>query len=233
MTDQPNVTLYTYFRSSCSARLRIALNYKSIPYTSIPINLLKDEQHSAPYNTTINPSSTVPSLIIRPGAGATNPTNDTVTVTQSLAALEYLEEAFPDKPALLPPVSDPVGRAHVRTLASIIACDVQPVTNLRILKRVGALGVDRTAWSKDLVIEGLAAYEALASQTAGKFSVGDKLTVADLCLLPAVWGAERVGLGLEAFPTVKRVAEALEGEDCVKKGHWRTQEDTPEEFRLT
>lgn len=231
MTDQPNVTLYTYFRSSCSARLRIALDYKSIPFTSIYINLLKGEQHSAPYNTTINPSSAVPSLIIKPGAGAG--TTDTVTITQSMAALEYLEEAFPDKPALLPPASDPAGRAHVRTLASIIACDVQPVTNLRILKRVGALGVDRTEWSKDLVVEGLAAYEALASKTAGKFSVGDQLTLADLCLLPAVWGAERIGLGLEDYPTVKRIAETLEGEDCVKRGHWRTQEDTPEEFRLT
>lgn len=229
MTDRPGVTLYTYFRSSCSARLRIALNYKSIPYTSIPINLLKDEQHSAPYNTTINPSSAVPSLIIKPGPGTT----DTVTITQSMAALEYLEEAFPDKPALLPPASDPTARAHVRTLASIIACDVQPVTNLRILKRVGALGVDRTAWSKDLIVEGLTAYEALASKTAGKFSVGDQLTVADLCLLPGVWGAERIGLGLDAYPTVKRIAEALEKEDSVKKGHWRTQEDTPEEFRLS
>ncbi|KAK5682895.1 hypothetical protein LTS12_029188 [Elasticomyces elasticus] len=148
-----------------------------------------------------------------------------------MAALEYLEEAFPNKPALLPPASDVTGRAHVRTLASIIACDVQPVTNLRILKRVGALGVDRAAWSIDLFLEGLAAYEALASKTAGRFSVGDHMTVADLCLLPAVWGAERVGLGLDDFPTVKRVAEALEGEDCVKRGHWRTQEDTPEEFR--
>ena len=225
MTDPAtNITLYTYFRSSCSARLRIALAYKSIPYTSIPINLLKDEQHSHTYGT-VNPSSTVPSMIVEHG-------QNTVTITQSLAALEYLEEKFPSSASLLPPVSDIEARTDVRNLALIIACDVQPVTNLRILKRVGAVGVDRTAWSKDLVVEGLAAYEAIASRTARAFSVGDTITLADVCLVPAAWGAERVGVDLARFPTVKRIVERLEGEECVRKAHWRTQEDTPEEFRL-
>lgn len=219
----PKVTLYTYFRSSCSARLRIALALKSIPYTPIPINLLKGEQSST-QNTTVNPSATVPTLIIE------QPNQPATTITQSLAALEYLDEAFPNCP-LLPPPFKPALRALVRTLSSIIACDIQPVTNLRILKRVAPFGVDRAAWSKDLIEDGFAAYESLASQSAGEFSVGDAVTMADVCLIPAVWGAERAGVDLGRYPTIKRVAEALEREDAVRVGHWTTQADTPEEFR--
>ncbi|KAI9046291.1 maleylacetoacetate isomerase MaiA [Aspergillus affinis] len=221
----PQITLYTYFRSSCSARLRIALALKNLPYTAIPINLLKDEQHSTT-NTTLNPSATVPTLLIKSE-------NNTVKITQSLAALEYLDETFPDTASsLLPPTSDPSARALVRTLSHIIACDVQPVTNLRILKRVAPLGVDRGAWSKELIEDGFRAYEAIAEKSAGRFSVGDEVTMADVCLIPAVWGAQRVGVELERYPTIDRVARGLEEVEAVKLGHWRNQEDTPEEFRV-
>ncbi|KAL4978647.1 glutathione S-transferase [Aspergillus desertorum] len=229
-STDPKVTLYTYFRSSCSARLRIALALKSIPYTSIPINLLKNEQSSTK-NTAVNPSSTVPTLIIEHPNHIQSP--KTIKITQSLAALEYLDEAFPDRPnPLLPHPSDPQQRALVRSLASIIACDIQPVTNLRILQRVAPFGVDRAAWSKDLIEAGFVAYETIARGSAGRFSVGDTMTMADVCLIPAVWGAERAGVDLEQYPTIKRVAEALERESAVKQGHWRTQQDTPEEFRI-
>ncbi|KAL4922293.1 Maleylacetoacetate isomerase [Aspergillus aurantiobrunneus] len=227
MATDPKVTLYTYFRSSCSARLRIALALKSIPYTSIPINLLKNEQ-AGTQNTTVNPSAAVPTLIIDHQHQNQSP----VTITQSLAALEYLEEAFPThNPQLLPPASDPSQRALIRTLSSIIACDIQPVTNLRILKRVAPFGVDRAAWSKDLIEDGFTAYETIAAHSAGKFSVGDTITMADVCLIPAVWGAERAGVDLSAFPTIQRVAGALEKEGAVREGHWTMQGDTPEEFR--
>ncbi|PLB55565.1 maleylacetoacetate isomerase [Aspergillus steynii IBT 23096] len=225
-----SITLYTYFRSSCSARLRIALALKNLPYAAIPINLLKDEQHSA--QNTINPSATVPTLIISSSSPNSTTNNTEVTITQSLAALEYLEEAFPATPSLLPPVTDPSTRALVRTLSHIIACDVQPVTNLRILKRVAPFGVDRAAWSKELIEDGFRAYEALAVGAAGKFSVGDAITMADVCLIPAVWGAQRVGVDLGMYPTIERVARNLEEVEAVKVGHWRTQEDTPEEFRV-
>lgn len=222
MTD---ITLYTYFRSSCSARLRIALHLKQIPFTPVFVNLLRDEQ-STPAHRAINPSATVPALVIQRGSAAP------VTITQSLAALEYLDEAFPDKgPTLLP--SDPESRALVRTLASIIACDVQPVTNLKILKRVAPLGADRAAWSKDLIEDGLRAYEAVVTSSAGRFSVGDRITFADLCLVPAAWGAERVGVDLGQFPVTSAIVQNLESEDAVRKGHWRTQPDTPEEFRVS
>lgn len=223
----PKVTLYTYFRSSCSARLRIALNLKSIPYTPIAVNLLKGEQ-SSPENRALNPSGTVPTLIVE------HPSKDPVTITQSLAALEYLEEITPaSSHALLPPASNPEARAVVRTLAHIMSCDVQPVTNLRILKRVAPFGLDRAAWSKELIEDGFRAYEAIAAKTAGVFSVGDSITMADVCLLPAVWGAERAGVKVEEFPTIHRVAQRLEEEDAVKRAHWRTQPDTPEEFRVS
>ncbi|KAL5339444.1 glutathione S-transferase [Aspergillus crustosus] len=224
----PSINLYTYFRSSCSARLRIALELKSIPYTSTPINLLKNEQ-SGPRNTSVNPSATVPTLII---TYPNSPEREPVKITQSLAALEYLDEAFPNLPRLLPSPSQPETRALVRTLANIVSCDIQPVTNLRILKRVAPFGVDRAAWSKELIEDGLYAYESIVKESAGVYSVGDEITVADLCLIPAIWGAERVGVDLTVFPTVKRIAEALEGVEAVRKGHWRTQEDTPEELRV-
>ena len=189
----PKVTLHTYFRSSCSARLRIALALKQIPYNPIYINLLKNEQSSSK-NSDVNPSSTVPTLIIS-DPNQDGQDQEPVVITQSLAALEYLDEAYPTfGPALLPPLSKPKERAIARTLAQIVSCDIQPVTNLRILTRVAPFGADRTSWSKDLIETGFEAYEKLALKSAGKFSVGDEISMADLCLVPAVWGAERVGL---------------------------------------
>lgn len=220
------ITLHTYFRSSCSARLRIALHLKNIPFTPVYVNLLKGEQ-SSPAHLSINPSGTVPTLVVQ------RDSKDPVVITQSLAALEYLEDAFPDKgPALLPPTSDPERRALVRTLSQIIGCDIQPVTNLRILKRVAPMGADRAGWSKDLIEDGLRAYEAIVAKSAGKFSVGDNITIADLCLIPAAWGAERVGVDLRAFPVTSSIVKNLEEEEAVKLGHWTTQDDTPEELRV-
>ncbi|KAJ5596185.1 hypothetical protein N7450_002643 [Penicillium hetheringtonii] len=217
------VTLYTYFRSSCSARLRIALHLKQIPFNPVFINLLRDEQSSESHRA-INPSGTVPALVIQKNSGTP------VTITQSLAALEYLDEAYPQTPKILP--NDPETRALVRTLAQIIGCDIQPVTNLRILKRVASLGADRAVWSKDLIEDGLRAYESIVAKSAGKFSVGDEITLADICLIPAAWGAERVRVDLAEFPVTNGIVQRLEKEDAVRLGHWRTQPDTPEEFRV-
>ncbi|KAF3389237.1 Maleylacetoacetate isomerase [Penicillium rolfsii] len=221
-----SVTLYTYFRSSCSARLRIALHLKNIPFTPIFINLLRDEQ-SSPSHLKVNPSGTVPALVV---TRESESPSITVTITQSLAALEYLDEAFPNQGPLLLP-TNPETRALVRSLSQIIACDIQPVTNLRILKRVAPLGADRAAWSKELIEDGLRAYEAIVADCAGKFSVGDEITMADVCLVPAAWGAERVGVDLSAFPVVDRIVKNLELVEAVKKGHWQRQEDTPEDLR--
>jgi maleylacetoacetate isomerase len=105
------------------------------------------------------------------------------------------------------------------------------VTNLRILKRVAPLGADRAAWSKELIEDGLRAYEAIVVTSAGKFSVGDQITVADLCLVPAAWGAERVGVDMGLFPVTSEIVKNLEALEAVKLGHWTAQGDTPDEFR--
>ncbi|RAK72023.1 maleylacetoacetate isomerase MaiA [Aspergillus fijiensis CBS 313.89] len=231
----PEITLYTYFRSSCSARLRIALYLKSLPYTPVYLNLLDGAQRS-PDNLARNPSGTVPTLLIAPSPGsapADDHIQDTIKITQSLAALEYLDEAFPDTYPLLP--RDPAKRALARTLAQIIACDVQPVTNLKVLKRVAPLGVDRAEWSRGVIVDGLRAYETIIKEegVGGAYSVGDEVTVADVCLVPAVWGAERVGVDVAgAFPVVAGVVERLEGLDAVRWAHWARQGDTPADLRI-
>ncbi|TQS31326.1 hypothetical protein Golomagni_08397, partial [Golovinomyces magnicellulatus] len=184
--------LYSYFRSSCSARLRIILNYKGIPYTLVPVNLLSGD-HLSEAHRALNPSASVPLFI----------TPDGVKIGQSLAALEYLEEKHPS-PATLPASNDLVQRAIVRTLVNIINADTQPPTNMKIMKRVKALGGSAEDWNRDLMAEGLRAYEAVAKDHAGKYSVGDSVTMADACLLPAWWNAERYKVDLTQFPVLNK-----------------------------
>ncbi|OAA63089.1 maleylacetoacetate isomerase MaiA [Cordyceps fumosorosea ARSEF 2679] len=217
----PDYTLYTYFRSSCSGRLRIALNLKGIEYAAVPVNLLKGEQASDAHRA-LNPSATVPLLVAH--------RDGDLRIGQSMAALEYLDEAHPDVSPLLP--ADASSRAAARALANIIACDVQPVTNLRILKRLRAIeGADAEAWSVELINEGLRAYEETARGVAGRYSVGDGVSIADVALMPAVWGAERFGISLEAYPTVKRIAANMSALPAVQKAHPFVQPDCPEELR--
>lgn len=215
--------LYSYFRSSCSARVRTAANIKGIPLEYSYIHLLKDEQFSPSY-LTHNPSGTVPTLIVNTKDGTE------IAITQSVAILEFLEEHFPNTPRLLP--SDAVGRARVRELVNIICSDVQPVTNLKVLARVKALEGDPAVWAKDLMTRGLEAYEKLAEKYAGLYSVGDNLTMADVVLAPAVEGALRFGVDLEKLETVRRVYERVKGMEAFVKGDWKHQEDTPEELRV-
>jgi maleylacetoacetate isomerase len=216
--------LHTYFRSSCSARVRIAAHLKNIPLEYTYVNLLKNEQCSPSY-TVSNPSASVPTLSL------TDKDGHEIIIRQSVSILEFFEEYFPDKQPLLPPPSDYIGRARVRELVNIIANDVQPPTNLRILKRVKALGGDMKTWAKDLMMEGLRAYDKVAEKYAGKYSVGDEITLADVVLAPACEGALRFEVDLEQFPTVSRIYKRISVLDAFKKGDWKHQEDTPEEFR--
>ncbi|GKT56004.1 maleylacetoacetate isomerase [Colletotrichum tofieldiae] len=218
----PDYTLYSYFRSSCSARLRIALNLKSIPYTTIPTNLLKDE-HLSPSHRALNPSASVPLLVHRAAAN--------FKVTQSVAALEYLEESHPSSTPLLP--QDAQARAVVRSLVNIIACDVQPVTNMRIMRRVRALGGNAELWNRELMADGFAAYEAVVREWAGQYSVGAEISLADVCLLPAYWNAERFGVDLSCYATIGKVVENLKDHPAVVKANYFNQPDTPEELRIT
>lgn len=219
--------LYSYFRSSCSARVRIALNLKSISYDLRPVNLLKDEQISEEHRK-LNPSGSVPLLIIQDQKAQGEEPNP-LRIGQSVAILEYLEEAHPEGVSLLP--EDLRRRAVVRSLVNIISADTQPPTNLRITKRVKSSGGDVSVWMKEIMSEGLQAYESVAKVWAGRYSVGDEVTMADVCLLPAVWNAERYGVDVANFPTVSKIAGELERLEAVQKAHYFNQPDTPEELR--
>ncbi|CAM1501482.1 Fc.00g034660.m01.CDS01 [Cosmosporella sp. VM-42] len=216
-------TLYSYFRSSCSARLRIALHLKSLSYDIIPVNLLKSEQLSEAHRH-LNPSGSVPLLV-------PHNAKEGFKIGQSIAALEYLDEVHPEN-SLLPPISDPEGRALVRTLVDIVCADIQPVTNLRIMRRVRELGGNAEEWNRQVMTDGLRAYEAVAEKCAGKYSVGDEVTMADACLIPAVWNAERFGVDIATFSTVKKITENIKGHPAVVKADYFNQPDTPEELRI-
>lgn len=222
-TDQ-KLILYTYFRSSCSARLRIALNLKNISYDCVYVNLAKDEHRSESHKT-LNPSQSVPALVI-PDSGHTS-----FSIGQSIAALEYLEDVYPNTLMLLPPPSDPFARAAIRSSVQIIASDIQPLTTSRALRRVGESGADPNTWTRHFMALGLAAYESAIAKTAGNFSYGDEISLADCCLVPAVWGAQRYDVDMKPFLKIMEIYQRLMEEPAVQKAHWRAQEDTPEEFR--
>ncbi|MEG0881492.1 MAG: maleylacetoacetate isomerase, partial [Janthinobacterium sp.] len=192
--------LYTYFRSSAAYRVRIALNLKGIDYDSIPVHLLQDGgQQLLPAYRAVNPSALVPAL-----------DDDGAILTQSLAMLEYLDETRPGVP-LLP--ADPLERARVRALALAIACDAHPLTNLRVLKYLkNTLGLSDEAkqeWYRHWMAEGLAAVEALLAQGdpagTGLFCHGDSPTMADCCLVPQVFNAQRFAIDLAPYPRVARI----------------------------
>jgi maleylacetoacetate isomerase len=229
-TTSPKLTLHTFYRSSCCARLRIALNHKQIPFSCVYVDLNRDEHHSESHKK-LNPSQSVPVLIVSSKEDRDH--ESSFSVGQSVAALEYLEEAYPETPTLFPaPSGDPVARAAIRSLVQIIVSDIQPVTSTRTLKRVKESGADANAWARAFTNVGFAAYESAVSKTAGKYSYGDEISIADCCLVPAVWGAQRFDIDMKPFPKLGEIYARLMEEPAVQKAHWRNQEDTPEEFRI-
>lgn len=215
--------LYTYFRSSCSARVRIAANHKGIQLEFHFINLLQGEQKSTEY-AEVNTSQSVPTLVVTTADGQIS------TIEQSVAILEYLEETRPDLPPLLP--SDANERALVRQLVQIVACDIQPVTNLRILSKVRQAGLDGEAWQREFMAAGLRAYEkTVVRHGQGVYSIGDSITMADVVLVPAVDGALRFNVDMTEFPRVKKIYEATQQLPAFRAGSWKTQPDTPAQFR--
>ncbi|HEY8609206.1 MAG TPA: maleylacetoacetate isomerase [Noviherbaspirillum sp.] len=193
--------LYSYFRSSASYRVRIALNLKGLDYETVPVHLLRNggEQLSSEYRR-INPDGLVPALEV-----------DGTALQQSLAIIEYLDEAYPEKP-LLPPA--PLDRAFVRGIALSIACDIHPINNLRVLRYlVRDLKVseeDKNAWYRHWCEQGLAAVETTLARDArvGTFCFGDTPTLADCCLVPQIANARRLECDLSAMPTILRINDA-------------------------
>jgi len=193
--------LYTYWRSSAAWRVRIALNLKNLSYQSAPVHLARGEQRSDAFRA-VNPNAVVPALAL----------DDGTVLTQSLAIIEYLEETYP-LPALLP--SEPRQRAKVRAAAQLIACDIHPINNLRVVEHLksslGRTPEDAAAWMHHWMRSGLEAY-ARSIDAAGRFSFGDAPTVADLCLIPQLYNARRWGLdlaGLERLAEIDAAAATL------------------------
>lgn len=190
--------LYTYFRSSAAYRVRIALNLKGLGYEAVPVHLLKDggQQRQEDYRQ-INPSGLVPAL-----------QDDRITLTQSMAIIEYLDERYPAVP-LMP--QDPPGRARVRELAQIIACDIHPLNNLRVLRHLVhelKLSEDqKNAWIRHWISEGLAGLEAHLERdpAAGPFCHGNSPTIADCFLVPQVFNAQRFEIDMAAYPNISRI----------------------------
>jgi maleylacetoacetate isomerase len=195
-----SLELYSFWRSSASYRVRIALNLKSLPYTYHGVNLVKDggDQWSVAYKA-VNPQSRVPTLV-----------HDGERFGQSLAIIEYLDETFPGS-RLIP--QNPVDRARVRMLSQVIACDVQPMQNTsttRYLKEVLKLSEDAiNAWLREWITRGLDAYNAQVERDPvhGKFSHGDTPTMADCCLVPQLYAAQRFGVEPANYPRLALIWE--------------------------
>ncbi|WP_136247163.1 maleylacetoacetate isomerase [Halomonas borealis] len=192
-------TLHGYFRSSAAYRVRIVLNLKGLAFETAPVDLVAGEQRGDTFLAD-NPQGLVPMLV----------TDDGRRLTQSLAICEYLEECHPE-PALLP--ETPSERARVRALAQLVACEMHPVNNLRVLKYLtGELGADeaaKLAWYRHWVDTGFAALEPMLSREdgSGDFCHGDTPTLADACLVPQLFNAERFECDLAPYPRIRRIGE--------------------------
>jgi maleylpyruvate isomerase len=204
--------LYDYFRSSAAYRVRIGLNLKGLGYETIPVHLVRDggEQLKPEYRA-VNPSGLVPAL-----------QDGDAVITQSLAILEYLDEMHPMAP-LLP--RDALGRARVRSLALMIACDIHPINNLRVLRylvKQGGLSEEaKNAWYVHWVQEGFGALEEHLSGSAdtGRFCHGDSPTLADCLLVPQVFNALRFGIDLSPYPTIVRIDAACQAVEAFAAAH--------------
>jgi maleylacetoacetate isomerase/maleylpyruvate isomerase len=207
--------LYGYFRSSAAYRVRIALNLKELAYRQQAVNLRAGEQLEVMFQE-LNPQGLVPVLL-----------DGDLALTQSLAICEYLDEAYPETPRLLP--GDAVQRARARAIAQLIACDIHPLNNLRVLSYLDdALGVDKTeqgVWYRHWVATGFDALERLLPEAGGFCLRGDRPTLADICLVPQVFNAKRFNVPMEAYPNITRIYDMLEKLPAFAKAHPAQQPD--------
>lgn len=196
-----SVQLHGYWRSSAAWRVRIALNLKGLDWTSRPVHLVRGGgEQRTPAFLDLNPQALVPALEI-----------DGRVLTQSLAIIEYLEETRP-APPLLP--TEPIARARVRSLAQLVACDVHPLNNLRVLQYLrDQLDIDesrRDEWYRHWIVEGLRALETRLAREpeTGRFCHGDAPGLADCCLVPQLYNARRYRCDLAPYPTLLTIEEA-------------------------
>lgn len=215
------LTLYTYFRSSTSYRVRIALYLKGLTFTTKPVHLLEGggQQHAPEYRT-LNPAGEVPTLI-----------HNGKVLSQSFAIIEYLDEVFPE-PRLFP--SSPFDKAKVRQICEHINCGIHPIANLKVqqylTKQLSQTEEQKNQWVTHWIREGMDALEKLLLQTAGEFAYGNSLTAADLFIAPQVFSSKRFGVGLDNYKTIQSVYERVMKIDAFNKAHPHVQPDTPPEL---
>jgi maleylacetoacetate isomerase/maleylpyruvate isomerase len=210
------LTLFSFWAATAPYRVRIGLALKGLDFDIVPVDLRAGDQHGEAYRAR-NPQGLAPALETEGGD----------LLTQSLAILEWLEETHPSPP-LLPP--DALGRARVRAMAAIIACDIHPLNNLRVHQALQGLGVSRedvTAWSARWVSDGFDALEAMVLRHGRGFACGDAPTLADCLLIPQVYAADRYDLDMSRWPALKAVAERASGHPAFEAAHPRNQPGAP------
>jgi len=214
------VKLYSYFRSSASYRVRIALQLKGLPYDYLPVHLVQGEHLQGAY-ASAQGDALVPRL----------QTDDGVLLSQSLAIIEYLEEAYPQSPRLLP--AAPLARAQVRALAQMVACDIHPLNNLRVLRylvhELHSSEEAKNAWYQHWVRSGLQAFErqlallaqahAQAGLAPSRYCWGEAPTLADCCLLPQLYNADRFGVPYADLPHILAVQAACQQLPAFARAH--------------
>jgi maleylpyruvate isomerase len=218
--------LYSYWRSTCSWRVRIALHWKGIAHEIVPVHLLADggQQRQADYRAK-NPMAQVPLLELdqkdtAPGAAV----RGVQRIGQSMAILAYLEERFPE-PALLP--GDPYLRARARQLAELVASGIQPLQNLSVTEHLDELGQDSKAWLRHWVGRGIVSFDETARETRGAFCVGDHVSWADVCLIPQLYSARRFGIDLSQVPALLAIEERCQATEAFRRAGPDQQVDAP------
>lgn len=208
-----SLVLHSTWRASAPYRVRIALNLKRLAYEYAAVDLAGGQQREAAYKA-VNPQMLVPALEA-----------DGHLLTQSIAILEWLEEAHP-QPALMP--AAPLDRAAVRTMCGIIACDIHPVNNLRIIKSLAAMGQDeaaRNAWAVRWISEGFDALEPMIARHGKGWAFGDTPTLADCCIVPQVYNARRFNMDLGPWPEITSLAEKAGDHPAFAAAHPDSQPD--------
>ena len=212
-----SLILHGYWRATAPYRVRIALNLKGIAYDDAPVDLLTARQRGDAYRA-LNPQALVPALEA-----------DGVVLTQSGAILEWLEETHP-QPPLLPKA--PGDRAVVRAMAAIVACDIHPLNNLRVLQALDGLGIpigspEQRAWGGRWINEGFGALEPMVARHGSGFAFGAVPTLADCCLIPQIWASQRFGVDLSLYPALAAVAAEAGAHPAFLAAHPDRQPDAP------
>ena len=207
--------LYSFFRSSAAYRVRIALNLKGVDYETVTVDLPGNRHREAEF-LAVNPQATIPTL-----------DDDGTILWQSLAIIDYLDARFP-QPRLIP--QEPVARAHAQALAQLIACEIHPLNNLRVLRYLrGELKLDDAAvakWYSHWIAEAFGPLETLVKRfSGGRYCYGDAVSVADVCLVPQVYNARRFNVDITPYPTLVRIADTLRADPAFARAAPEHQPD--------